>query len=115
MQGSLTAKKIQDIQNMPPVGETSDTWDVEFNQFVMYLNSYVQYSISQQLLGRLLTLLDASQEPGSKLEALKDLVKQECHATYNDIWRQNSRLQDNYSVKSKSLSSTPIGQTANIN
>lgn len=89
------------LQSIPPVGFTSDTWDEEFNSFVQYLNSYVQYSISQQLLGRLLTLLDASCEPGAKTEALKDLVKQECHATYDDIWRQNSRLQDSYSIKQK--------------
>jgi hypothetical protein len=85
--------------NMPPVGTTSDTWDEEFNSFVVYLNSYVQYAISQQLLGRLLTLLDASCEPGTKTEALKDLVKQECHATYDDIWRQNSHLDQNYKIK----------------
>jgi hypothetical protein len=84
--------------NTPSV--ESDTYDEEFSNFVQYLNSYVQYSISQQLLGRLLTLLDASNEPGSRLEALKDLVKQECHATYDDIWRQNYRLDKSYAIKS---------------
>ena len=88
------------LKSVSPVGATSDTWDEEFNSFVMYLNGYVQYSISQQLLGRLLTLLDASCEPGAKTEALKDLVKQECHATYDDIWRQNSRLDESYTIKS---------------
>ncbi len=94
------------LKNIPPVGSTSDTWDEEFNSFVVYLNSYVQYSISQQLLGRLLTLLDASCEPGAKTEALKDLVKQECHATYDDIWRKNCKLDQDYTVKSIPHSST---------
>ena len=88
------------MKNITPVGVTSDTWDEDFNQFVQYLNSYVQYAISQQLLGRLLTLLDASNEAGSRLEALKDLVKQECHATYDDIWRQNCKLDTEYIIKS---------------
>jgi len=87
------------LKNIPPVGSTSDTWDEDFNSFVVHLNSYVQYSISQQLLGRLLTLLDASCEPGAKTEALKDLVKQECHATYDDIWRKNCKLDVDYSIK----------------
>lgn len=88
------------LKNIPPVGSTSDTWDEEFDSFVVYLNSYVQHSISQQLLGRLLTLLDASLEPGTKTEALKDLIKQECHATYDDIWRKNCRLDVDYKIKS---------------
>ena len=88
------------LKNITPVGATSDNWDEEFNSFVVYLNSYVQYAISQQLLGRLLTLLDASCEPGAKTEALKDLVRQECHATYDDIWRKNSKLDEEYTIKS---------------
>src|ERR1035437_2560404 len=88
------------LKGIPPVGTTFDTWDEEFNSFVVYLNSYVQYSISQQMLGRLLTLLHASCEPGAKTEALKDLVKQECHATYDDIWRKNCKLDEEYAIKS---------------
>jgi len=75
--------------------------DEEFASFVQYLNTYCQETITGNLLGRLLTLIDASIDASPKTESLKSLIKQECWASYNDIWQKNCRLDRDYNISSK--------------
>jgi hypothetical protein len=73
--------------------------DEEFNSFIQQLNSYVMEAITSTMLGRILTMIDASCAPSPQIEALKSLVKQEAWETYDSIWKQNSKLDQQFDIK----------------
>lgn len=98
---------MENLKNIPVYPHPLQRdWDEDFSQFVMYVNSYCQGTISEHLLGRILTLIDASCEPSPKTEALKSLIKQECWSAYDDIWRANCKLDIDYKIMPRAANGT---------
>lgn len=71
-----------DLPNQLPNGTTT----------ISSLLGTANYELTKQLMGRLLTLMDASLPEGKQTEALKDLIRQELYQADTNLWKEMNQF-----------------------
>jgi hypothetical protein len=54
--------------------------------------------IRSRLMGRILTIIDASLPEGRQTESLKDLIRQEINQTDTEVWRHVNKFSMDYEL-----------------
>lgn len=71
------------------------------------LLSQTNYEITGQLMGRLLTLIDATIPESKQTEALKDLIRQEIYQADTEVWRHINAFGRDHDITPVVLSTKP--------